>query len=162
MGMYIKSEGKGLDDLKKRLEFLKHHKLMIGIPEKKSARKGGDITNVALAFIHTNGSPRRGIPPRPFLEPGLVTTGALDRISTLMGEAVRAAANGQQSEAVAILKAAGQVGENSVRAYISAGISPGLAESTKKAKAKKKSTSPVPLIDTGELLKSITYVIQEG
>ena len=67
-----------------------------------------------------------------------------------------------QSEAVAILKAAGQVGENSVRAYISAGISPGLAESTKKAKAKKKSTSPVPLIDTGELLKSITYVIQEG
>lgn len=162
MGMYIKSEGKGLDDLKKRLEFLKHHKLMIGIPEKESARQGGDITNVALAFIHTNGSPRRGIPPRPFLEPGLVTTGALDRISTLMGEAVRAAANGQQSEAMAILKAAGQVGENSVRAYISAGISPGLAESTKKAKAKKKSTSPVPLIDTGELLKSITYVIQEG
>ena len=168
MGMYIKSEGKGLDDLKKRLEFLKHHKLMIGIPEKKSARKGkksarkgGDITNVALAFIHTNGSPRRGIPPRPFLEPGLVKTGALDRISTLMGEAARAAVNGQQSEAHALMESAAQEGADSVQEYILAGVSPGLAESTRAAKARKKSTKDVPLVDTSSMLKSIVGVVEE-
>lgn len=162
MGMYIKSEGEGLGDIKKALQYLKHHKLYIGIPEKETSRQGGDITNVALAFIHTYGSPKRGIPPRPFLEPGLVTTGALEQISTLMGEAVRAALKGQQSAADSCMTKAGLVGERAVRDYISAGLSPGLAESTRKAKARKGSTADLPLIDTGSLLKSITYVIEEA
>ena len=164
MGMYIKIDGKGLDDVKKGLEFLKHHKLLVGIPEKEAthAENGGhEISNVALAFIHTYGSPKRGIPPRPFLEPGLVSTGALDKISTLIGNAVRAAANGQQGQANAYMTQAGQIGERSVRDYISAGLSPGLAESTRKAKARKGSTADLPLIDTNSLLKSITYVIEE-
>lgn len=164
MGAYIKSEGKGIDDLKKGLEFLKHHKLLIGIPEKEAfhAENGGhEISNVALAFIHTNGSPKRGIPPRPFLEPGLVSTGAVDRISDLMREAARDALNGQEGAALAKLNAAGLEGQGSVQDYIGEGIAPPNAPSTVRAKAKKGSTSPVPLIDTTSMQKSITYVIEE-
>ena len=72
MPMYVKETGKGVE-LKSALAFLKSSRVLIGIPQAASSRRG-EITNAELAFIHTHGSPINRIPARPFLEPAIEET----------------------------------------------------------------------------------------
>ncbi|MBR1821500.1 MAG: hypothetical protein IJ769_07755 [Clostridia bacterium] len=97
MGMYVKTNGKGLDDLKEAISFLKNNRVLVGIPQANSASRG-EVTNVELAFIHTNGSPRLRIPPRPFLEPGIEE--AMDKIEGRMKAAAEAAVEGDTGAAM--------------------------------------------------------------
>lgn len=45
--------------------------VLVGVPAAKTARKDGAITNASLAYIHEFGSPAHNIPARPFLFPGV-------------------------------------------------------------------------------------------
>ena len=63
--------GAGLKNLATSLEQLLGIKVYVGVPEDKAARKAGSINNAQLAYIHTNGSPLRGIPARPVIEPAI-------------------------------------------------------------------------------------------
>jgi len=45
--------------------------VLVGVPAEKTPRRGMAITNASLAYIHENGSPARNIPARPFLRPGI-------------------------------------------------------------------------------------------
>ena len=168
MGMYVKTNGKGLDDLKEAISFLKNNRVLVGIPQANSASRG-EVTNVELAFIHTNGSPRLRIPPRPFLEPGIEE--AMDKIEGRMKAAAEAAVEGDTGAAMGELEKAGMYGENAVKDYFTGGhFAPNagitveggwmwnrIAHKPFKVKGKGSST---PLIDTGSLRSSITHVIE--
>ena len=168
MGVQIKVSGEGVGDLIDAINFLKNNRVLVGIPG-ASGGSHGEVTNVELAFIHTNGSPRLRIPPRPFLEPAIEE--AKDQIGECMKAAVTAAIESGTGAAMDELEKAGIYGENAVKDYFTGGhFAPNagitveggwmwnrIAHKPFKVNGKGSST---PLIDTGSLRSSITHVIE--
>lgn len=152
--MYLKIDGSGADALKKALSLLKDRRVLIGIPQ-ASDQARGQITNVELAFIMTNGSPKHGIPPRPFLEPALEDKDTQDKIAREMGKGFQAAINGNAAGITEALSSAGMVGQNAVKSKIASSVPPPNKPETVKRKG-----SAVTLIDTGNLQGAITYVVE--
>ncbi|GHU70632.1 hypothetical protein FACS1894184_16350 [Clostridia bacterium] len=152
----IKKQAQGLDDLANATKYLQSHMAMVGVPQESNSTNGsGNITNAELLFIHDHGSPKRGIPARPVLEPAI--DGVQDQISEMLMEAMKAALDGSEGGAASALEKAGQYGENAAKAYFTGanGWTP-LKEATIKEKG-----SSQPLIDTGSMRSSITHVIEE-
>lgn len=171
--MSVTESGPGLDGLKAAVQFFKSNKLYVGIPGASSSSSSKGITNVELAFIHSNGSPRLRIPARPFLEPALEDAATQEKITRHMRAAAVAAVEGNIGGAEAELEKAGTVGENAAKDYIGGGnhapnsgftLSGGWMRNRISGKpfyAEPKG-SAVPLIDTGSLRSSITHVIEKG
>ena len=126
--------------------------------KKKAARilklADSKINNAQLMYIHTNGSPARGIPARPVIEPALAAN------KELIGEALNAAADallaGNAEEAEKAFKSAGQLGANAAKRWFRDPRNGWVENSPSTIKVK---GSDKPLIDTGELRRSITYVV---
>lgn len=168
MGVYVKTSGKGLGDLKDAIAFLKNNRVLVGIPQTNAASRGG-VSNVDLAFIHTNGSPINRIPPRPFLEPAIEQVKG--QIDGCMKASAQAAIEGDVGAARDELEKAGMYGENAAKDYLTGGHfapnAPITVEggwfrnrfSGKPVHVKGKGSS-TPLIDTGSLRGSITHVIE--
>lgn len=154
----------GLKEIQEAIKALKSHEVMIGIPEDASSRKdqkGTPINNAELLFIHTNGSPVRGIPARPVLEPSIEND--KDRVAEMLKKAIDVAVSGKKDGVVPALEIAGQYGENIAKAWFTNpanGWKPN-SEDTVKHKTKGKGGKTRPLIDTGEMRKSITHVVKE-
>ena len=166
-------------------------RVYVGIPEEKAARKGEEITNPELAFIHTHGaraasmreemgkemdggspyskahemyvqahgSPLYQIPPRPIIEPAIEAEGNKERIAGELGDAAAAMLDGKGGQALTGLKRAGMAGQNAARDWFEDPRNnwPENAPATIEQKG-----SARPLVDTGELRKSIIYVVKEG
>lgn len=160
-GFTVKTVEDHVGDFKKAIQEAKKMQVLVGITQEKDSRKG-EISNAELLFIHTNGSPLRGIPARPVIEPAIKDDKEV--ITKLLGEALKATLEGDISRTKTYLNAAGLEGENASKDWFTSPKNnwPPNAVSTMVAKRKKGSTDPKPLIDTGELRKSITYVIKEG
>lgn len=133
--------------------------VLVGIPADKTGRKDGEITNAALGFIHENGSAARNIPPRPFLLPGVKAASAkcAEVLKSYAQKAITGAATIDQG-----LNAAGLIAQASVKKRIQSGegFAP-LKSSTLEARARKGAKGTKPLIRTGQLLNSITYVVRD-
>lgn len=155
------SSGNGLEEIVKALEKLSKTKVLVGIPQEKSSRPGEPLTNAELCFIHTNGSPLRHIPARPIIEPAIKDDE--ETISFILGEALVQAMNGNMEQAMQKLNQAGLEGQGASQDWFTNSKNNWAPNSPYTAwmKRKKGSTDPKPLIDTGELRKSITYVIRE-
>lgn len=138
--------------LRKALKYLIDNDVLVGVPQSRTQRKSGTITNAALAYIHNTGSPARNIPARPFMEPGIKN--ATERISQLMRQVANAALKGNQPAVRRGLESVGLVAQNSIRSKINEGIPPPLKH-PRPGKSRDK-----PLIDTGQMRNSITYVIR--
>jgi hypothetical protein len=160
--------------------------VLVGVPSdtsdrpKELAPQDADaITNAALAYIHDQGAPEARIPQREFMRPGIAD--ARPEIERRLASAMRAAMRGNALVAEQAMHQAGIVAQSAIRNRIDAGIPPPLADYTlrkRNARTKKGSKSAQiemqrraeglapstqyakPLIDTGELRKSITYVIR--
>ena len=134
--------------------------VLVGIPDANAGRKDGAITNAALGYIHENGSPARNIPARPFLIPGVAAVKA-KTVSILK----RAAEDGLENPSAVDkgLNAAGLVAVASVKNRIrnGEGFAP-LSEATIAERKRKGAKGTKPLIRTGQLLNSITYVVREA
>lgn len=136
--------------------------VLVGIPSEDNARSDSPIGNAAIGYINEFGSPAQGIPPRPFLAPGiakvqdkcgnLLAMGAADALTSMSVTPITVAQN-----------KAGLTAQNSVKATITAGegFAP-LSASTLSARKKRGVSRTKPLIDTGSLRNSITYVIRKG
>jgi hypothetical protein len=178
--------------VKKDISSLLTMQVYVGIPEAGSIRNKAGITNAQLAFLHTNGvrapemlnmgmasmvsgkltynlahslyihshgSPLWQIPPRPIIEPAIEAKGNIEPIRDELKEAATAVLDGDKAEAVRHLKRAGMTGQNAARGWFTDsrnGWAPN-APSTIKAKG-----SDRPLIDTAQLRKAITYVVDQG
>jgi hypothetical protein len=161
-----KSADGGLKAVQEAISELKRHEVLIGIPEDASGRndaKGTPVNNAELLFIHTNGSPARGIPARPVLEPAIKNDGA--RVAEMLGKAIDAAVSGDKGGVMPALERAGQYGENIAKAWFanpSNGWAPNAVSTIKRKNKGDASAKTNPLIDTGEMRKSITHVVREG
>ena len=153
------------------LRALSRRRVLVGVPAANNQRTDGKIGNAALAYIHNYGAPEANIPARPFMEPGIED--AQPAIKTAFEYATRAALQGNVEKVDANLDIAGTKAVNAIHARIQAGIPPPLKPATVAARRRRskgsayrrKATSAsdtTPLIDTGELLKSITYVVEKN
>ena len=170
------------------VEALAKTRVMVGVPAEKTDRRGegeSRLTNAALAYIHENGAPEVAIPPRPFLRPGIER--AKNDIEGGLKNAGQLALKGDAAKVEKQLMAVGILAASSVRSVIAEGIPPPLKPSTIEGRIRRRKSKTwrarrraevaanaaylgeenagagifTPLIDTGQLLKSITYVLRK-
>lgn len=161
--------------------------VLVGIPQDENARTDS-ISNAELAYIHTHGvrstemindmgkdiskgvsyrkaynlyirskgSPLHRIPPRPIIEPALEDS--KEQVGELLKKPMLKALNGDKQGAIEALERVGMQGQNIVRAWFTNPKNNWPANSPITIKLKGSSR---PLVDTGELRKSITYVVRK-
>lgn len=136
-----------------------------GLEKADAARAGRDpaapvtIDNATLGYIHEHGAPSVNIPARPFLVPGVQQ--ARDQITKVLSQGVEAVTNGNRQAAMNSLDKAGLIAQNAVRRKITEGPFVPLKPRTLAARRARGRTGEKPLIDTGQLRRSITYVVRE-
>jgi hypothetical protein len=134
-------------------------------------------TNAELMFIHSKGSPLKGIPARPVIEPAIVADGNKQAITAELGQAAKAVLDYDPSAATNHLKRAGMAGQRASQKWFTDPRNgwPQNAPSTIRRKSGLKVMGPTPLagmsasldaentplIDTGALRAAITYVVKE-
>lgn len=176
----VREDGNGADFVKAVIGDLQNAKVYVGIPEAETSRDGEPITNAALMFIHTNGSEVMGIPKRPVIEPALEAD--KERLAATLGQAADAALDGDKLGYERYMKIAGQQGSNDAKLWFTDPRNgwPRNKEATIRRKLRKLrgkkfkaaisilnaagetgdvSEIDTPLIDTGELRRSITWVV---
>lgn len=153
-----------VDAMMASVQALVQKELLVGIPASTAARdpEAGEppIDNATLGYIHEFGAPAANIPARPFLIPGIQS--ATDRIGKRLQRAAEAAMDGDGDEVDAQYDAAGIIAQNAVRRRITDGPFVPLKPATLAARKRRKPprTGEKPLLDTGQLRRSITYVVR--
>ena len=164
--MQVKIGGKEkMGTITKAMSTLEKNQVLVGIPAEKAPRtaaeakkSGAKINNAAIGYIHNFGMPSKNIPQRQFLEPGIKN--ADDAISVRMAKAGQGALDGKEEEVLNNMNAVGVIAASSVKSKITAGPFVPLGESTLAARRRRGRTGTKPLIDTGQLRNSISYVIR--
>lgn len=163
-------------------------RVMVGVPAEKTDRRdegNNKLTNAALAYIQETGSPETNLPPRPFLQPGIER--AKSDIEGGLKNAGQLALAGNIAGVEKQLEAVGLLAVSSVRSVIVEGIPPPLKPSTVEGRIRRRKSKTwrakrraeiaanaaylgeenasvgifTPLVDTSQLLKSITYVLRK-
>jgi hypothetical protein len=176
----IDNVGKLID----RVNEMTRSDVLVGVPAAKGARKEGSITNAELARIHEFGSPVRNIPARPFLYPGIkrIRPQAL----AMLKQGAKDALTGTGPSIDVTLNKVGMLARNSVVNEITDPDPPfaPLQPATIRARLRKTAAgrrqlrkykgnrqgmmewasggNVKPLIDTGQLRASISYVVRKG
>lgn len=154
--------------------------VLVGIPKEKGARTDTAHSNAELGYLHEFGSPLRNIPARPFLYPG-VRKCQREAIALLRQGAQDALAGRGSNEAT--LNKVGILARNSVVKELTnpdpafvplrpATIRARLRKTAAGRRQLKKLKGQMalstwaagnikPLIDTGQLRQSITYVVKK-
>lgn len=136
---------------KNALKTLNNKSILIGVTQKSDARSDG-MNNATLAMIHEFGSPKHNIAQRSFLRVPLAQN--QEKITTLAKEQVYKALSNETS-VIRPLEEIGIFSSNLCKMAITDGLTPALKPATIKRKKSSK-----PLIDTGNLLNSITWEIR--
>jgi hypothetical protein len=175
------------NELKQILDKMKNMDVLVGIPQADDSRQGEGITNSELLFIQTNGirkramrlemkpnvekkgyhkahemyiqahgSPLWHVPPRPVIEPAIEND--KEKIAELLKEALKATLDGDSDLAKEYLNKAGLEGQAASQDWFD---NPSNGWAANSQETIKKKGSNKPLINTGELRKSITYILRE-
>jgi len=144
--------------LKAALKQLSKARVLVGIPEDKNDRQNSPVTNAALMYLHTNGSELQGIPARPVIEPAIQAPDNKVLIAEPLGEAAKAVLDDKRAQASSELKRAGILGSNAAKRWFTDARN-GWASNSPATIARKGSERP--LIDTAQLRRSITYIVEE-
>jgi hypothetical protein len=162
-------------DVAAAMRLLSRSSVLVGVPADKGARKDGEVTNAEIGYVQEHGSPEANIPARPFLRPGV--RAAHEEIVAQLRDAGRQALRGDTGGVARALARAGLVAQNSVRAQFVDNDWPELADATldkrppaqrddegkivKRGKSRRERGAVNPLIDTSQLRKSITFVVEQ-
>ncbi len=138
--------------LLKKLESMKRLDLLVGVPQEETEREDNEITNAQLMFIHSEGSPAHNIPPRPVIE--MTLKEEKEKISEKFKKALNVVVKGGDPRTE--LEKLGIYVVNKIKAKFGSEDLAPLQPATIKAKG-----SDRPLIDTGQLRDSITYVVRK-
>lgn len=122
------------------------------------ASASGDMNNAELLYIFSKGSPVRGQPARPVLEPAIAATGNKEAIAYELAQASKATLAGNTAEATRRIRKAGIAGENAAKAWFTDGRN-GWAPNTQSTIDKKGSDKPG--INIGAMRNAITSVTKE-
>ena len=166
------------DVIQAAMKELEKASVYVGVPEDTTGRPTGEMTNATLLAIHSKGSPLQKIPARPVIEPAIEAEDNKLKITKQLLQAAIKGIDGDEEEFLEGLAKAGMVAQNVCRAWFTDprnGWPPNrpatVMRKLRKLKGKKKKKAvesylaggrvDTPLIDTGELRKSITYVVRE-
>ena len=162
-----------------KVKSLQNIEILVGIPQENNDREGSPLGNAALLFLHTKGSPIKGLPARPLIEPALFAPDNADRIAADLKEITLAVLNGDYDRAEKLMGVTGQDAVNMITDWFDDprnGWEPN-KDATVKAKLRRTSKSPkereklfkkylrgaaninTVLVDTDEMRKAITYVV---
>lgn len=155
--------------LKKAMDTLAKRIVVVGYPEDKNVTRSAAfsgigpapsarITNASLAYIQDKGSPAAGIPPRPFLEPGVDAVST--KIEKRLAQGARAALGGDEDAVDKSLSQAGLTAQAGVRAFITNGNFQALKASTLAARRRGRFKGTKPLIVTGQLRNAVNYTVR--
>ena len=155
--------------------------VLVGVPAEKAGQRQGGINNAELSYIHEFGAPAAGIPARPHLIPGIEEI--IPEAAEELKAAASAAFEGREQAVDVALNKVGMLGQNAVRAKFQDNDWPPLADKTlnyhplrkddlgkvlkdkkgnaKRGKSRKEQGKVNPLLVTGQLMKSHTYVIRK-
>lgn len=150
----------GVAALMRSLHALTGRDVLVGIPSTATARKGpGEAAdNAMLGYIHEFGAPAANIPARPFLIPGVEA--AAMQVTARLRAAAEAALVGDTARVNQQMAGAGMAAASSVKNRINDGIEPALSPRTLAARKARGYRGEKPLVRTGQLRNSITYVIR--
>lgn len=172
------------EELEKAINLLLMSEVLVGFPEETTDRPDDPvsnpmkITNASLGYIHDNGAPEAHIPARPFMEPGMKSVEG--QVTDTLAKAAQYALAGRSEAVGRGFERVGLIAVKGIQTTIRQGIPPPLADSTLRARAKKgragankelerraKGLAPgmhnaVPLMDTNEMLKSVSYVVRKA
>ena len=144
--------GAGLKALEARIREMGKKKVVVGVPAATDGVRGDGLSNATIAAAHEFGVPGH-IPERSFLRTTL-DENKKDATRVLVRELKADISQGDFSgRAFAIV---GEKLSGEVKRKIQSGIEPALDPETVKRKGSSK-----PLIDTGNLLQSITYEVRD-
>ena len=159
-------------EFKATMQALIKKNVYVGIPEDNTKRenietkdgsKPSPVTNAQLGYLHENGSEGGRIPARPFLKPGVEQAGP--EVARILGQAAITTGTSAQDVDIALEKV-GQRTRDIVKNRIRQSTDiQGLSEATKYARAHRKKNRRTgvmkPLIDSSQMINSITYVIRD-
>lgn len=150
----------------------------IGIPTDSDGdkRMKGPIRNSELGYIHEFGSETAGIPPRPFLKPGVES--AKGELKKQLQAAAKAALQEDDAGMTAHLKEAAQKGEMAVKDYLTNADFEPIKVRTAANRWRDRKTADLrkgeiaaiasgstnglkPLINTGQLRDAVTGIVEE-
>jgi len=141
-------------------DLTKKYRVQVGIFGNKDARKQGESTNAYLGSIHEFGWPPSGIPPRSFLRMPLSVKSKEILAQAAGADLTRALLRGDLK---LVMKRLGVACEKVVQeAFATRGF--GTWRPDKPATVRRKHNAPgddSPLIDTGQLRRSITSRVVE-
>jgi hypothetical protein len=182
-GVTIRNNKKTMQEMAESLRILADVELLVGFPEDTTERQSDDegpMTNAALGYIHDNGSPDANIPARPFMLPGMeaVLPGTTQKLAAITNAVIKRGAGPVAVETA--MHSIGLEAKLSIQNTITDGIPPPLADSTLRARARKrpnrigpglellsrsKGNAPsndfvTPLVDTGAMRNAVNYVIR--
>jgi hypothetical protein len=153
------------------LEQLARQQVLVGIPQSNDIRPGDPLGNAAIGYINEYGSPINNIPPRAWLIPGIQQAHA--QTTRYFEQAINHALQGNAGGSMRALHAAGQYTVNVVKVRIQSFIQPVLSPRTIQNRINRNphrrqvaaatqpiATNFIPLIDTGEFINNIQYVVR--
>ncbi len=144
--------------LKASLQKLARKQVYVGVPEDHTNRQRGEATNAQLIYLHTHGSALQHVPARPIIEPAIEAADNKALITNQLGEAARAVMSEQPAATTDHLQRAGMLGSNAAKRWFTDARN-GWAPNTPATIRRKGSDRP--LIDTGQMRRAITYVVEE-
>lgn len=152
-----------MDLINKAVAKLPSDSVYVGIPESAAARevtkRQKRVNNAQLLWLHTKGSPLRHVPARPVIEPAIEAEGNKQAIVEELKDSIAARLDGDEQKSNQYLERAGIAGMDAAKGWF--------VDARNNWKPNMPSTiarkgSARPLIDTGQLRKSITYIVKTG
>lgn len=167
-------------ELYKQLKALRKISIYVGIPEKNARREdSNEMNNATLLAIHTKGSPLRGLPARPVIEPAISNNA--ERVADNLRKIIKSVLDGKFAEAKKNMALTGQDTVNIIHNWFDDPRNGWPPDDPETVKAKLRKTRKTlkkrkeifqkyqqgeenintVLVDTDEMRRAITYVLGE-
>lgn len=177
MDFHLKTKTDRVDEVLNSFRGLVENEILAGIPQETAFRPGEKINNAEIgflqssgvkngivqadsgngkalsAYLHATGDARSNIPPRPFLQPPIEAH--KEKLTGLMGDAISTALSGGS-----VPVAFNDIGLFTAKIIKDWFTDPRNAWAPNAPYTIQMKGSARPLIDTGELRKSISYAIR--
>ncbi len=152
-----------VEGFKKAIRELLKNDVLVGIPDTNAERapqpgEKDTASNALIGYVMETGSPAKNIPARPFLVPGVESV--RDDIAAQMKRGGKAALDNKPGGVEQAQIATGLIAQSAVKAKITSNIPPPLAQRTLDERKQRGVTRSNTLIDTGQLLNAVNFVVR--